>query len=115
MADVFDMTWSSFGGRGSHLRKDLFVGRLTQKWYNHGMNPKLSRDVEEFLSTTPEGALQVQGDTGATYWVLTEDAMQIRQQVLDGLAEAERGDLEPWDAESIKRAGRERLNERRQN
>ena len=78
------------------------------------MNPKLSRDVENIVSTTPQGAMQVQGDSGATYWVLTEDAMQIRRQVLDGLAEVERGDLEKWDADGVKRAGRERLNERRQ-
>jgi len=78
------------------------------------MNPKLSRDVENFVSTTPEGAMKVEGDTGATYWVLTEGAMQIRQQVLEGLAEAERGEVEPWDSEEIKRAGRARLNDRRQ-
>jgi hypothetical protein len=78
------------------------------------MNPKLSRDVENFVSTTPEGAMKVEGDTGASYWVLTEEAMKIRQQVLEGLAQADRGEVEPWDAESIKRAGRERLNERRQ-
>ncbi len=77
------------------------------------MNPKLSRDVEKFVSTTPEGAKQVEGDTGATYWVLTEEAMQVRQQVLEGLAEADRGDVEPWDAESVKRSGRERLDEHR--
>lgn len=78
------------------------------------MNPKLSRDVENFVSTTPEGAMKVEGDTGATYWVLTEEAMQVRQQVLDGLAQADQGESEPWDAESIKLAGRKRLNDRRQ-
>jgi hypothetical protein len=40
--------------------------------------------------------------------------MQVRQQVLEGLAQADRGEVEPWDAEAIKRNGRERLNERRQ-
>ena len=78
------------------------------------MNPKLSREVENFVSTTPEGAMKIEGDTGANYWVLTEEAMKIRQQVLEGLAEADRGTVESWDAEAIKTAGRERLNERRQ-
>ena len=103
---------------GSFLRQGwyacFFVGRYLEKWYNGDMNPKLSRDVENFVSTTPEGAMKVEGDTGASYWVLTEEAMKIRQQVLEGLAQADRGEVEPWDAESIKRAGRERLNERRQ-
>jgi len=78
------------------------------------MNPKLSIDVENFVSTTPVGAKQVEGTTGASYWVLTSEAMQVRQQVLEGLAAADRGDVEAWDAESVKRAGRERVNHRRQ-
>ena len=78
------------------------------------MNPKLSHDVENFVSTTPEGAMKVEGHTGATYWVLTEEAMQVRKQVLDGLDQANRGEVEAWDAEAIKNVGRERLNERRQ-
>lgn len=78
------------------------------------MNPKLSLDVENFVSTTPIGAMQVEGATGASYWVLTNEAMQVRQQVLEGLAAADRGDVESWDAESIKRDGRERMNQPRQ-
>jgi hypothetical protein len=78
------------------------------------MNPKLSLDVENFVSTTPVGAKQVEGTTGATYWVLTKEAMEVRRQVLEGLAAADRGDVEAWDAESIKHAGRDRMNNRRQ-
>ncbi len=76
------------------------------------MNPKLSRDFENFISTSSDGATKVEGDTGATYWVLTEQAMQVRQQVLDGLNEADGGQVEPWDSEAIKLAGRKRLNDR---
>ena len=75
------------------------------------MSPKLSNDVEQFICAAEQGVVQVQGATGATYWVLTEEAMQIRQLVTEGLLEAERGEFGEWNAKEIKEAGRRRKNE----
>ena len=70
------------------------------------MNPILPQDVEQFVSTTPDGAVRIEGTTGATYWVLTDNAVQVRTLVLKGLAEAERGETKPWDSSEIKSAAR---------
>ena len=71
------------------------------------MTPKLSSEVEQFVSAAPDGAIQVEGADGNTYWVLTEEAMRVRQYVQQGLAEADRGELSEWNADDIKAAGRE--------
>lgn len=73
------------------------------------MTPQLSSDVEQFVSSDPLGAVRIEGANGSVYWVLTEDAMQIRQLVQDGIAEADGGKCEPWDTQDIIAEGRRRL------
>ena len=70
------------------------------------MTPKLSSDVEQCVSAAPDGAVQVLGTGGTTYWVLTEEAMRVRQYVQQGIAEADKGELSEWDSDAIKAAGR---------
>ncbi len=70
------------------------------------MNPRITPDLEKFVATAPAGAVQVEGLTGATYWLLTEEAMCVRQYVQEGIDQADRGDLAPWNSEAIKTAGR---------
>jgi len=38
---------------------------------------------------------------------LTAEAKTVRERVLEGITEADSGNVEPWDAEQIKRAGRQ--------
>lgn len=71
------------------------------------MTPKLSPEVERCVSAAADGAIQVEGADGSTYWVLTEEAMRVRQYVQQGIAEADRGELSDWDAAGVKSAGRE--------
>ena len=77
------------------------------------MTPHLSHDVERFVASNPSGAVRIEGADGTVYWVLTEEAMQVRQYVQEGLAEADRGECTPFDAEEIKREGRDLLAKRR--
>jgi len=70
-------------------------------------NLKLTEDIEQALSASPDGAIQVDGTDGATYWLLTAEAKTVRERVLEGITEADSGNVEPWDAEQIKRAGRQ--------
>lgn len=71
------------------------------------MTPKLSHEVEQFVTATPDGATQIEGADGGTYWVLTEEAMRVRRYVQEGITEADRGDVDDWDSGDIKSAGRE--------
>ncbi len=48
----------------------------------------------------PTGIVQVSGDRG-TYYVMTEEAMKIRQYVQEGIDEADRGETTPWSASEI--------------
>ena len=70
------------------------------------MTPKLSDDVQQFVLETADGAARFEGADGTTFWVLTQDAINIRQFVQDGIDQAERGESEPWDAAEIKATGR---------
>ena len=76
-------------------------------------NPKLTEDIEQALTASPNGAIQVDGAGGAIYWLLTQDAKLVREQVLDGVADANSGNVDPWDAEQIKVAGRHRMEDQR--
>lgn len=64
------------------------------------MNPKLSGDVEEFVQGDPTGIVQVEGTNGL-YYVMTEEAMRVRQYVQQGLDEADRGETTPWNTADI--------------
>lgn len=77
------------------------------------MTPRISDELERAVADNTEGALQVEGAKG-TYWVLSEEAMRLRTEVLKGLEQADRGDLESWNSEDIKREGRRLLEERTQ-
>ena len=70
------------------------------------MNPKLSNELEQFVVATPGGAVKVEGANGATYWVMTEEAMRVRQYVQEGIEQADRGEVAPWNSDHIKAAGR---------
>ena len=71
------------------------------------MTPKLSNDLEQVVAATPNGAVKVEGANGATYWIMSDEAMQIRQYVQQGLDEADRGEVAPWNSDDIKAAGRQ--------
>ena len=77
------------------------------------MAPEISNELEQAVTSHPDGALKVQGANG-TYWILTDAAMQVRADVQKGIEQADRGHLEPWDADEIKRAGRQRKQGRSQ-
>ena len=68
------------------------------------MNAKLSNELERAVAANPDGTLKAEGDNGA-YCLLTEDAMWIRTDIQQGLEEADRSEIEPWDAAEIKREG----------
>lgn len=80
--------------------------------YNVSMAPKLSNDIEQFIAAAPSGAAQIEGANGATYWVMTDEAMRVRQYVQEGIEQADRGDVAPWDSDEIKAAGRQLKQER---
>lgn len=71
------------------------------------MTPKLSTDIEKFIAAAPGGAAQVQGANGAMYWVMTDEAMRVRQYVHEGIEQADRGEVAPWNSDEIKAAGRQ--------
>ncbi len=76
------------------------------------MIPKLSSDVEQFIAASPGGAAKIEGSNGATYWVMTDEAMRVRRYVQEGIEQADRGDVAAWDADEIKAVGRQLKNER---
>ena len=76
------------------------------------MNPKLSNDVEEFVTSTPDGVVKIEGATGGVYWVMTDETMRVRQHVQEGIEQADRGEVAPWNSDDIKAAGRRLKQER---
>ena len=80
--------------------------------YTVDMTPKLSNDIEQFIAATPSGAARIEGANGATYWVMTDEAMRVRQYVQEGIEQADRGEVAPWDSDDIKAAGRQLRQER---
>ena len=64
------------------------------------MNVKLSNDVEQLVIKNPTGVIQVEGASG-TYYVMTDEAMRVRQHVLEGIKQADKGDVSLWDTEGI--------------
>ena len=77
------------------------------------MNPKLSTEVEQLVADNADGVAQVQGENG-TYFILNESAMEVRQQVLEGIHDADKGNLSEWNADEIKTEGRRRKEQREQ-
>jgi hypothetical protein len=82
------------------------------------MNPKITSDIEQALRQQPDGRLRIEGPDGTVFWVVTDQAMHtgvvdefIRQQVQAGLAQAEAGELEPFDMEAIKAKARKQYTE----
>lgn len=71
------------------------------------MTPKISPPVEQYVATSPDGAACLKGSDGTTYWVFTEEAMRVRHYVQEGIADAEAGNVGPWDSAEIKAAGRQ--------
>jgi len=78
----------------------------------NNMTPQLSQDVERFVTSEPTGAVKIEGTNGAVYWVLTEEAMNIKQYVQHGIDQADRGETTPWDSQEIIEEGRRRQNQR---
>jgi hypothetical protein len=75
------------------------------------MTPQLPQDLENVVDADPVGVLRIKNANGRVYFVLTEEAMQVRHYVHEGIASAERGESQPWDADEMKRDGRARLAE----
>jgi hypothetical protein len=65
------------------------------------MIPKLSNELEQCVADTPDGAIKVEGTDGATYWLMTDDAMRVGRYVQQGIETADRGDVSPWNTEEI--------------
>ena len=76
------------------------------------MSPKLSNDIQQFVDATPTGAAKVEATNGATYWVMTDEAMRVREYVQEGIEQADRGETAPWNADDIKAGGRRLKQER---
>lgn len=53
------------------------------------MTTKISEELEQAVSRADDGTLKVEGVNG-TYWVMTDDALRIRSEVLKGLDEGGR-------------------------
>lgn len=71
------------------------------------MTPKIPNELEQAITAHPEGVIKVEGANG-TYWIMSDAAMQVRAEVQEGLDQADCGDVQPWNADEIKAAGRER-------
>ena len=107
--------WSHFVAAGCSRwnREHRFFGHIANVWYNYYVIPQLSNDVQQYVTQLPEGAAQFKGADGTTFWVLTQDAMQVRQYVLEGVDEADLGETESWKgADEIKAVGRDLKHER---
>lgn len=76
------------------------------------MTPRLSTDIEQFIAASADGSARIEGSDGAVYWVLTDEAMRIREYVREGIVQANNGETEVWDVEAIKTAGRELKSQR---
>ena len=71
------------------------------------MTPKLSSDIEQFIAASADGSVRLESAGGGVYWLLTDEAMRVREYVREGIVQADNGETEPWDVEAIKAAGRE--------
>ena len=84
--------------------------------YNDGMTPKLTDEQRAALAANPGQPLRVEdGETHKVYVVVSEESLPtlwedyIRREVAQGLAAADRGEVEDWDVDSIKSEGRQIL------
>ncbi|QDT63279.1 hypothetical protein [Calycomorphotria hydatis] len=64
------------------------------------MNARLPEDVEQLVAEHPDGAVRVEGARGH-YYILNAEAMKVREEVLEGIQEADRGETSEWDVENI--------------
>ena len=79
------------------------------------MTPQLPEEILNAVTADPTGALKIQTPDGTTVWVLTDEALRVRQLVQEGIAEADRGECSPWSADEMKQDGRERLAQLKKN
>ena len=64
------------------------------------MTPQLSEDLEDYIVRDESGIVRVKGLKGH-YFIMTEDAMQVREHVHAGVREAEQGIVAEWNVEEI--------------
>lgn len=76
------------------------------------MIQRLTTELEECVAQSPDGAVRVEGADGATYWIMSDEAMQIRRHVQAGLDAADRGEVSEWDTDELLRKAQQKLDER---
>jgi hypothetical protein len=77
------------------------------------MTPKLTEEQRKALHQSPGRPVRVEDEqTHKTYLLVGEDALgslwedYIHREVQKGLEAADRGEVEPWEIESLKAEGR---------
>ncbi len=80
--------------------------------YTETMIPKLSSELEQCVAQTPDGAVRVEGADGAIYWIMSEEAMQIRRHVQAGVEAAGRGEVSEWNTDELLSKAQQQLDER---
>lgn len=80
------------------------------------MIPKVSEEQRQALQANPDKPLRVEDDqTSRIYLLLSEESLPtfwadyVRREVAKGLDAIGRGEVEDWDAQSIKAEGRRAL------
>ncbi len=70
---------------------------------------QLTSEQLDALNQSTDGVIQVRGENGAVIWIMTEEALRIRNQVMVGLEQLDHGDSSRFDPEDIRREGMKRL------
>ena len=68
----------------------------------------LSEEFAKALQDSPDGVVQFEGADGETVWLLSQRALETRNEVLKGLEQADQGESTPWDLEAFLIEARER-------
>ncbi|MEO2031499.1 MAG: hypothetical protein ABGZ35_05390 [Planctomycetaceae bacterium] len=76
------------------------------------MIQRLTSELEQCVAQSPDGAVRVEGADGATYWIMSDEAMQIRRHVQVGLDAADRGEVSEWNTDELLAKAQQKLDER---
>lgn len=69
---------------------------------------KLNSEIANAVAASHNGVIQIESDDGSKFWIMTEAAVQTRDDVPNGLKELDSGESLEWDATAIKAVGRRR-------
>ena len=77
------------------------------------MTPKLPSNIEESVAAHPDGAIEIKGESGASYWIQSVASRELDQKLQVGIDQLEAGETSDWTAQSIIEEGMKILNEKR--